>query len=318
MEGYSEFSKNFYPAMMIPNSYKDKVYGIPETMNFQCLIYRKDILANIGASLPKTWDQVETELLPLLKQNNMEMYIPVNTGYSIYPLLLYQNGGQLFDGDLMECTFDSELSIKVFEQAVDLIRVQGVPISMNFYNRFRTGEVPIGFADMTMYMQIMCAAPEVRGKWGITTIPGTIQEDGTINNTYLSGSETSIILINNKGEIDKSALGWEFVKWWMDYETQVDYGYFIESEQGTAARWNSANVNAFNSMAWDREDLKTIKDCFKNIDARPVVFGSYYLDRYINNAYNAVAISNGNLREKVEEAAKTINNELARRRKDEK
>ncbi len=315
MSGYKELSKNFLPTMLIPNSYKEKVYGIPETMNFKCIVYRKDILSDIGASIPKTWDDVRNELFPILKQNNMEMYIPVNVGSDLYATFLYQNDGNFYTDDLERCTFNTELSYKVFSEAVDFVKVYSVPITMNFYNRFRTGDAPIGIADMTSYMQIMCAAPEIRGKWGIAPIPGTVSENGKINRSYASGSETSVVLINNKGKKDKSKLGWEFIKWWMSYETQVDYGYSIEAEQGTAARWNSANKDAFYAMAWDRDDLAVIKECQKQIDARPVVFGGYYLDRYINNAYNAVAISGKNMREQIEDAAQTIDAELERRRR---
>ena len=62
----------------------------------------------------------------------------------------------------------------------------GCLVTFDFSNRFRTGEMPLGLADYTAYNQLSVFAPEIKGLWGFTDIPGIEKEDGTIDHTALS------------------------------------------------------------------------------------------------------------------------------------
>ena len=120
-----------------------------------------------------------------------------------------------------------------------------------------------------------------------------------------------MMIDSGSGKTDAS---WKFIQWWMSESAQLKFGYAIEAQMGTAARWNSANTNAFFGMAWDIDDKEVIRESFAQIDDIPVVMGGYYTSRYINNAYNQAAISNKDMREALEKANKSINAELERRR----
>ncbi len=312
LDGFNELKNTTYQENYVPNTYKDKVYGIPETMNFATLIYRKDIFADIGLAVPKTWDEVYNNTIPVLLQNNMEFYLPLTEGWTLYQTLLFQHGGDIYNEKLTASGFDTPEAYDAFVQLCDFVTKYGIPTSANFFNRFRSGEMPIGYGDMTAYMQIITAAPEIAGRWGITRLPAFVKEDGKLNYTRSGGSETSVIILDNDDlQLEES---WQFVKWWMSAEVQLEFGYTIEAEMGTASRWNSANMEAFYGMAWDKNDLVTIKESFQDIKAVPIVLGGYYTSRYLNTAYNKTAISNEDARESLETAVEAINAELERRR----
>lgn len=312
-DGFDDIYSEMYDKLFIKNIYKNKTYGIPETMNFMVMFYRKDILSDLKLSIPETWDDVCTKALPVLLRNNMEVYLPLSSGYSLYQTLLYQKGGSIYNENLTESMLNSSVSYDAFSDLCDFVRVYGFATNASFFNRFRSGEMPVGIADMTVYMQFATAAPELTGRWGIALIPGYRQEDGSVNRTHFSAANTSVMMIDNSnGNKQKS---WDFIKWWMSENVQLKFGYSIEAQMGTAARWNSANINAFFGMAWNVEDKEIIRESFAQIDDVPVVMGGYYTSRYINNAYNQAAISNKDLREALEKANKSINAELERRRK---
>ena len=316
MEGFEELKATTYPENYVPNTYMGKVFGIPETMNFSVLIYRKDILADLSLPLPQTWDDIYQSIIPVLTQNNMKLYLPLNTGWTLYPTFLYQLGGKVYNDELTACDFGSDAANSAFEELTRLVTTYGLPTSANFFNRFRSGECPIGYGDMTTYLQFVTAAPEIAGRWGVSRLPGHRNSDGTVDYTRAGGSETSVIVLDNgKKNTEES---WNFVKWWMSGEIQTEFGYLIESEMGAASRWNSANIESFCSMAWDRSELEVIKQSFSDAKGLPIVLGGYYTSRYLNTAYNKSAISSQDCRDSLENAKKEIDNELERRRKKQK
>lgn len=43
--------------------------------------------------------------------------------------------------------------------------------------------MPLAIASYSVYSQLSGAAPEIKGMWGMTQIPGTRREDGSIDRT---------------------------------------------------------------------------------------------------------------------------------------
>lgn len=314
LDGYTELENSVYEELMIPHQYENKTYGFPETMNFWIMLYRKDILSDLKIALPDTWEELYRETLPILLQNNMQFYLPLSTGWELFPTLLYQRGGTLYNDDLTQCNLNTPEAFDAFDELCNMVKKYGFNTSANFFNRFRSGEMPIGVVDMTTYMQVLTAAPELSGRWDIALIPGYKKEDGNVDRTFMTAADTSIMLVKNSNNRTEEA--WQFVKWWMSQDTQSTFGSLIEAKMGSAARWNSANVNAFFNMSWDKEHAGIIKQAYESIDCIPIVLGGYYTNRFINNAYNRTAISKiTDAREALEEASEEINAELARKRK---
>ena len=85
----------------------------------------------------------------------------------------------------------------------------------------------------------------------------------------------------------------------------------MEALVGVEARWNTANVNAFMSLDWNKGDLEVIQEQWKWAQETPVVLGGYYTGRYVTNAFTDVVVA-GILspRDALENAVKEINREL--------
>lgn len=304
--GFESVKDRFWDELFVPVTYKGGVYALPETVNFKVLIYRKDILKKLRISIPKTWEELYTNVMPVLSQNNMQFYYP-----SELDVMLFQHNGDYYNDALTESALGTAKAYNAFEELCNLYNIYGVPIQADFFNRFRTGEMPIGVGDFTAYIKILSAAPELYGSWGIAPVPGHVDEDGNINHSQGKASAESVMIINNSTKPEKA---WEFIKWWTSDEAQTAFGNEIESLVGSAARWNTANKKAFDSLPWATADLSVIKEALSQINEVPAVLGGYFTTRHIGNAFNRCVVSQMDIRESLEKAVKDINTELLRKR----
>lgn len=305
MDGFSTVVDGMLEQVMVPFEYNGGTYGLPETMFFRCLYYRKDIVEEYRIPLPDTWDQLYKETLPRLYENGMQMYIP-----AWMDMFLLQNGGEFYTADGKASALDTQEAYIAFEQYIKTYTMYGAPTSANFFNRFRTGEMPIGLEGYGLYVQLLAAAPELSGRWGILPLPGVKRGDGSINrSTSGYAGEADIILAQSK----KKAEAWEFLKWWLSTETQIQYGREVEGRLGAQARWATSNTAAVKSLPWNLDDLDIIVSSWDSVKEVPVVPGSYFTGRHLTNAWNRCVINNMDPRESLELCVKEINKELKRR-----
>lgn len=300
-EDFDEIKSRFLDGIMIPFYFQDGYYGLPETMDFQCMYYRKDLLNAYDLEVPSTWTDVYTKILPILNNNGMDFYYA--GGYNPF---LFQHGGEYYTEDGRQSAWDSPEAIAGFKQWTDLYTIYDVPVAADFYTRFRSGQIPIGIGGMDIYTKLVSAAPEISGKWGVAVIPGVEQEDGQINRA--SGGATTAGVILNTCENPDAA--WEFLKWYTDAETQVTYANDIKAIIGPEAIWASANIEAFDALPWDAELEEVIKVYQQWYKDAPNVIGGYIVGRYLENARVAVVVENDPYRPSLEKAVKEINREL--------
>ncbi len=305
MDGFDEVANGMLDQLLVPFEYSGGVYGLPETMFFRCMFYRKDIIEEYSIELPDTWTEMYKKTLPRIYENGMQVYIP-----AWMDTFLLSNGGSFYTEDGKLSALDTPEAYVAFEQYIETYTVYGAPTSANFFNRFRTGEMPIGLEGYGLYVQLIAAAPELSGLWGIMPIPGVKSEDGSVNrNTPGYVGEADIIL----SQSDKKQAAWKFIKWWLSADTQIEYGREIEGRMGPQARWSTSNLEAFKSLPWNIEDLQVISGSWKNVVETPVVPGSYFTGRHLTNAWNRCVINNMDPRESLELCVKEINKELKRR-----
>ena len=311
--------QNFYPSSLIPFQYNGGVYALPETMDFTCMIYRQDVLAELGIELPETWEDLYQKVLPRLYENNMSFSLPVDTSVSSnspgalrgFTMLLLQMGGEYYRGEGEASGLDTPEAYKAFKAWTDMYANYEIDAESNFFTRIRTGTMPIGIGNFTTYMQLMTSAPELYGRWSIAPVPGTRQADGTVKHTVGTTAATADIIL---AQSEKQDAAWEFLKWWSGEETQTRYGRELEAILGMGARWNTANVNAFYSLPWDARHEKVIRAQMEAAEEQLIVPGGYFTGRHIINAWNRVCINNENARDALEKAVKDINKELHNKR----
>ena len=327
--GHEEVFQRFLPRITQPFKYRGGTYAIPETMDFRAMFYRKDILQELGIRLPDTWEDVYTRVLPVLYQNGMDFYYAVPTELGAidhnFAPFLYQAGGDFYTEDGMRTALDTPEAYRAFKEYCDLYTSYGLPIVANFYMRMRTGEMPVGIGTYGMYMALSVAAPELAGRWGVAEFPGHRRADGTIDRTVGGIALDADVIMSNTKHPQES---WEFLKWWSSAEIQERFGRELEALIGPQARWNTANVEAFQRLPWKREDLTVIKSTWIWARDMPVVLGGYFTGRHIVNAWNRVVMSAQSsvltraararvlVRDSVEQAVKDINRELRQKQEE--
>ncbi len=301
---YAEVNARFHPELEQAFTFLNKTYALPETMNFYVMAYRKDILSELGLGVPDTWQEVYYQTLPVLYQNGMNMLAANLDTY------LYQYGGSYYTADGLDTALDTAEAHQAFADSIAQYQDLGFPISANFFSRFRTGEMPIGFIDYTAYLQILTAAPELAGKWEIAPVPGIRQEDGTVNRAATGLTGTADMLLTSATDPDAC---WTFLKWWTEVETQTAYGLELESMLGASARLNTANREAFRRLPWNKTTLNTIEAYWAQAKVVPNVLGGVITSRAVNNATNLALYESYTPREALETAVKAIRDELTRK-----
>lgn len=318
-EDFHQVASQFYDSSLVPYTYRGGVYALPETMDFTVMIYRQDVLQELGVALPETWTDLYQRILPRLYENNMAFSMPVDTSVSSnspgalrsFTMLLLQMGGDYYVGNGEASALDTPEAYKAFKFWTDMYANYGIDAESNFFTRIRTGTMPIGISNYTTYLQLLTSAPELFGRWSIAPVPGTEQADGTVSHAVGTTSSTAGVILSQS---DKKDAAWAFLKWWMSEETQTRYGRELEAILGTGARWNTANVNAFFSLPWDQRHAEIIRAQMESAQEQLIVPGGYFTGRHIVNAWNSVVINNENARDMLEKAVKDINKELENKR----
>ncbi|MBR5001385.1 MAG: extracellular solute-binding protein, partial [Firmicutes bacterium] len=256
---FDEVASRFTEAAFIPISLYGKCYGLPETQSWNMMFYRTDILADLGVDVPKTWDDLMA-LVPVLQFNNMEIGLSQD-----YQIFMYQMNEDLWADDGMRINLDSNKSLEAFETMCNYFTQYSLPITYDFANRFKTGEMPIAIQNYTMYNNVVIFGTEIAGLWEFGPVPGMMDEDGNINNTTMSGSSALVMMAGT----EDPASAWEFMKWYTDTQFQVDYSNELVAILGDAAKNATANQEALEELPWTSREYEQLMKQMNNLSAVP-------------------------------------------------
>lgn len=302
-----EVAARFDEASLITMRYLGNLYGLPETVSFNMMFYRTDIFEELGIKVPQTWDEL-IEISTVLANNNMQIGVPSDS--NTYLMMLKQSGGEIYAEGGKYSLLDTVKAISVFTKFTNLFVNYGFPISFDFLNRFRSGEMPIGIANYGMFNNIQVAAPEINGLWSMAPVPGMEREDGTVDRTSLAAVGAAMILADTK----YPAEAWEFLKWWTGAEAQISFADEIESILGKSSRYNSANKEAFENSNWTSDQKDVIIEQKRQLSAVEPVPGGYYLSRNLDNAFRNVVYHGMSPTDAMYEYTYEINSELTKKR----
>lgn len=310
----SFYSEQYNVAGLVPLAYDGGIYGAVDSLNYQILFYRKDILESLNLQVPQTWDDVKN-MMPALLRYSMNFSTTLATGSSFKTFnatgpFIYQNGGTYYAADGGSVAFNNEAGQAAMLQMTELYRVYSLTESVaNFFNSFRYGETPVGIGDFSTYVQLMTAAPELEGQWGIALVPGQQQADGSVS-YYQAADSTASMILNNTDKPDEA---WEFLKWWLSSETQSEFSNRLESAYGPSYRWNTANLDAFESLPYPDEDKQVIlkQISYQKETARHPA--GYMVEREVSNIWNQVVVNGAGLTESIDRAVIASNREIIRK-----
>ena len=318
---YEEAVKPFYASILEPLTYdngtKVGVYGMPETQNFNLLFYRTDIMEELGLEIPQTWEDLIAEL-PTIQGNSLTVAVPYPdialADISVLDSMIFQNGGSIYDSGAKRTLIDSEEGVAAFKQYTSLYNDYGLPTVYDFVSRFRSGEMPLGVASYATYNTLMVSAPEIRGLWDFTLLPGTLKENGAIDRTAQTDGLCCMIVATDNEHVKQNA--WEFIKWWVSADAQVRFGREMESVLGASARYQTANRDALRQLAWSSEQLKILEEQMGHTRGFPEIAGGYSTTRHITNAIRRVINTKEDPRETLLNYARTINEEIRIKRRE--
>ncbi len=315
VDSFDEAIQRFNSQAIVPftldrgDGSEKEVYALPETQSFLMMFYRTDVFADLGIEVPTTWEELK-EILPVLQAQYMEIAMPQSlAGFS---LLLYQREGDLYADNGMRSNLDSNLSLDTFKELCDMFTQYEFPLTYDFANRFRTGEMPIGIIDYSMYTQLNAFATEIRGMWEMVPLPGYIDEDGNINNT----STTSVSGLVMMADAENPEAAWAYMQWITGAEAQARYGNEYTALLANGTIHATANREAMSNLNWSASELEMLSAQMDNLKATPEYPGSYIFTRYMDFAFLSAYNDKTDPVEALLKQYIYINKELTRKRKE--
>lgn len=314
---FADVAERYNAGLIMPYVIGDKIYALPETMNFQVMFYRKDILDKLGLEVPDTLEDVQA-MLPDLQMRGLNFYYPTARTVGMKTFLdttpiLFQSGGALYDGAIDKAVLTSEENVEGFTTLTNLFTIYNLPKDVpNFYQHFRNGDYPIGISDFGNYNMISNAAPEIDGSWGVAPIPGVKNEDGEVIRYSSAGAESTFLFVSTP---EREQMAWEFVKWWSSAGVQAEFGQRLQITYGDEYYWNTANAEAFAQLPWDSDDKEVILTQLEWTLEAPRALASYMVERELSDAYNLVVLGakSASVRESLDDAQKSVKRETQRK-----
>lgn len=326
---FDEVKSRFADDATVLYQYNGGTYGLPCDQTFPMLFYRSDILSEYDIDPAKdlnTWDGL-LNCLPTLQRNYLEvgLILPVMTSTggttqvsaitepgNTFAMLLLQQGLNYYNEEQTKTTFDTQEAVNAFDTWTKFYTTYSFQQTYDAFTRFRTGDMPVVIQNYTFYNQLSVAAPEIKGCWGFQPVPGTVQEDGTINHAANSNGSGAIIF--TKAADQEGA--WDFIKWFTSTDAQVKYGNNIESILGTMGRYATANEEALQQLSWTTSEVNLLLDQLNSQVEIPIIPASYGVTRNVMNAFRAVVNDYDNARDTLFWYNKDINDEITRKLED--
>lgn len=308
-------------------TYNGGVYGLPVSQTFPMMFYRTDILEELGVSkVPETWDEF-IDIIPVLQRSYLSVGLlqpTSNLSSSIFEsgdtfsMLVLQTGNNMYNEDLTQTTFDKKIVVDAFKMWTDFYTIYDFEQTYDPFTRFRTGEMPIIINNYTFYNQLVVSAPEIKGLWDFTLVPGTKVKDENGNYTgeishAANSSSAGAVIFNKCSDINAA---WSFIKWFTSDDVMVRYGRTIEGQMGQMGRFDTANKNALAQLPWSNAEYEKISAQMNQTVEIPIIPASYATTRHVKNAFRAVVNDTWNPRYALSSYNRDINAEITRKNND--
>jgi multiple sugar transport system substrate-binding protein len=246
--------KDFYPNALDAYTFKDSLYGIPNSMTVHSMLLNLDLFEERGVTPPEngewTWDEFAdaAEKLTFDRDNDGKDDV---YGFSTYILpgyyeawpFFYADGGRPLSEDLSDFTFDEPEAVKAIQRLADMkLEKETAPVSMGGADVGGTFQAWANEEQRTVAM-------EPWATWAITSTQSAYPTNFMVAN-YPTGSTGEPVTIGGIG-------GWtmfhqenegkkEMVAEFMKYISSTDEQYTMSKSYGIfPARISSADKEPF-------------------------------------------------------------------------
>ncbi len=313
-EEFAKMEKEIFGSLMGPFSFRDTRFGMPVSIDAMVAAYRQDILNDMGLDIPKEWNDIKKWQPKALSQNRTFGFYYGSAQYAsewgAYTLVT-QNGGQFFNRDGFSSALDKPESIKGFIEYISLFKDYKFPLAGVGIAPFVSGDWLMITDGIWLYPNLLQHAPQLKGKWKLDLLPGTKKDDGSIHHgSYASGIVMGISTYSKQKEE-----AWQFLKWFSTTDTQANIANAI-FEQIPGTMWLPANKESFGKLKIEDYARQTFYDQLTHSEPAPYAINVAVLYRYIQFAVDKCILKDVDAKEAILEAAKDMNNEMARRKKE--
>ncbi|MFJ4690095.1 extracellular solute-binding protein [Streptomyces sp. NPDC088766] len=118
LDRYGVDSGGFAEGILSAGTYEGKVYGLAPAVSTVALVYNKDMLAEAGVSVPKTWDELKAAAKKLTRPGRYGMAVDANATFEgtwQFLPFLWSNGGD-------ERRLDTPQAAQALQLWVDLVK----------------------------------------------------------------------------------------------------------------------------------------------------------------------------------------------------
>lgn len=221
----------FYENQLSFARYNEALFAMPYTTTVRVLYYNLDLFAEAGlteADVPTTWSELKTIAKQLDKVDNKGVIEQIGFdptyGNATFHGWLWQNGLDFFDENQLP-VLDSPEHAEILQWIKDFnseytrnqLTVFGDSNALLGINPFAAQRVAMMVETDGLHRTIKNSGAQFN--YGVTYIP--VPDDNGIRVNW--GSGFSIEMYDNgKGTTEKKSGAWEFLKFLMSYQTQID------------------------------------------------------------------------------------------------
>lgn len=315
MKDLNKVLDQMHPGLMRQLTYKNAVFALPGEANWTWTYYRKDILNEIGAEIPKTWDEMKA-LSIKLKARNMDVYYDyqgdtASRSTGRFLPFVFQKGTDIYTADGTASNLDNPVVIDAFKEFIALFKEYKWPLEDPGFQTFIDGSTPIQIYQNWYYSVWERAAPQIAGKWEIAEVPGTKQKDGSIDRANTGKMLTWSITASSK----KKDAAWKFMQWATSSEFTAKFSKLVYDSPD---KWRLffSTKDGIDKSGFPVEHMDYARKALAACQMQRAIVGGYVADRYIDFAFNSVVLQNANPEDAIKKAAKDSTQEIQRKLKE--
>ncbi len=222
----SGLDEGILPQRMGLFTWKDKIYGLPQSTSNVVLYYRDDVFKDLGIT-PKsidTWSKLEA----VAKKIHTEARSMLALDWSYFEILMRQRGYELFDaaGNPLP---DSAVAVETMKKllawktdGVGILPDRGSMFEPEFFNAYvsTNGVLAIVGADWYGLDMIQGFDPKHAGKWKAMPMPVWTDSVSRGQNNTSSFSGQGLVIFKKSRQVDRA---WGFIEWVMkDVDANVE------------------------------------------------------------------------------------------------
>lgn len=252
-------AENFFDGAVQTTQYEGKTVGIPFYVETRAMFYRTDLLSDVGyPEGPKTWDELKDASKKLVAKGGAGHYaLPIEGKDSIFPVIFaWQNGSDIIDSNRQP-----QFNQPAYVDTVNFLKSfydEGLSpkgMDLDTVAAFKDGKMAMFISGPWMIQTVKDKAPEIDGKWAVTTLPAK-----ETNTSSIGGADLSIFeYAKNPDEAAK------FISFMAEQKAQLKYYETSNSMPALKAAWSDPALSdpmiaAFGKQLENSRPAPTVKE----------------------------------------------------------